>query len=222
MLGQPLNTGPFVGRGADLAQLRCRVEEALAGANACAWVVGEAGVGKTRLVHEVALYARLRGAAVRWNGSSAFLESASVGDGTASPSRSAPGPAELVVIDGVETAAARATAVEQLTATEGTSRLVLGTSRHPPPDPLATILRERSVELIVLGGLDEDALGRLLDALWGEGLDGDLVTAVLRSTQGNPGRARRWLTQQRAARSAGEPAFPQNVPTPSRRHRPRA
>lgn len=43
---------PFVGREQELARLQQRLEEALAGREGVAWVVGEAGVGKTRLVDE--------------------------------------------------------------------------------------------------------------------------------------------------------------------------
>ncbi len=224
MVGQLLGPGPFVGRGAELARLQQRVEEALSGANACAWVVGDDGIGKTRLVHEIATYARLRGVVVRWLGLPEFESAGREGPGGESLPSSGPGTAELVVIDGVETAAAHTTAVEQLTVTTGTSRLVLGTSRRPPPDPIATILGERSADLLVLGGLEANALGRLLDALSGEILDLDLIAAIVRATQGNPARARSWLTRQLSGQSASLPELPADLPTPParpRRQRPR-
>ena len=56
----------FVGRIAELAAARGACDEALAGRSRLVLVVGEPGVGKTRLVEEVAAYAALRGAQVCW------------------------------------------------------------------------------------------------------------------------------------------------------------
>ena len=52
---------PFVGRTGERATLRRLVEHAAAGTGAIALIAGEAGLGKTRLVHETAREARARG-----------------------------------------------------------------------------------------------------------------------------------------------------------------
>lgn len=61
---QGIAWGRFVGRHRELAQLRTMLHEALAGKGAMASLVGEPGIGKTRLAEEFAVYARLRGALV--------------------------------------------------------------------------------------------------------------------------------------------------------------
>jgi DNA-binding CsgD family transcriptional regulator len=53
-----------VGRDAEVAQLHAAVDDALAGRAACVYVVGESGVGKTRLLGEAMARARARDAAV--------------------------------------------------------------------------------------------------------------------------------------------------------------
>jgi tetratricopeptide (TPR) repeat protein len=54
--------GRFVGRGAELARLQGEYDDALAGRGRVSLVVGEAGVGKSRLAEHFALWARERGA----------------------------------------------------------------------------------------------------------------------------------------------------------------
>jgi len=56
----------FVGRSVELAAARGACDEVLAGRSRLVLVVGEPGIGKTRLVEEVAAYAALRGAQVCW------------------------------------------------------------------------------------------------------------------------------------------------------------
>ena len=56
----------FVGRRAELATLRDHVDAALTGSGGVVMLVGEPGIGKTRLATELATYARLRGAEVLW------------------------------------------------------------------------------------------------------------------------------------------------------------
>jgi len=56
--------GRFVGRRAELEQLKEALEDAIAGRGSLAMLVGEPGIGKTRLAEEFAVYARLRGAQV--------------------------------------------------------------------------------------------------------------------------------------------------------------
>ncbi len=54
--------GPFVGREKEMAQLKERFEDALSEHGSLVMLVGEPGIGKTRLAEELSVYARLRGA----------------------------------------------------------------------------------------------------------------------------------------------------------------
>ena len=54
--------GPFVGREKELAQLKERFEDALSEHGLLVMLVGEPGIGKTRMAEELSVYARLRGA----------------------------------------------------------------------------------------------------------------------------------------------------------------
>jgi eukaryotic-like serine/threonine-protein kinase len=54
----------FIGRTAELTTLKAAVERALEGRGSLVLVAGEPGMGKTRLVEEAAVYARLRGTQV--------------------------------------------------------------------------------------------------------------------------------------------------------------
>jgi predicted ATPase/class 3 adenylate cyclase len=56
--------GRFVGRRQELDQLKEALEDALGGRSSLAMLVGEPGIGKTRLAEEFTVYARLRGAQV--------------------------------------------------------------------------------------------------------------------------------------------------------------
>jgi class 3 adenylate cyclase len=58
--------GVFVGRDAELAQLRAAFDEAFSGHGRILMLVGEPGIGKTRTSEELATYAQLRGAQVLW------------------------------------------------------------------------------------------------------------------------------------------------------------
>ena len=58
--------GTFVGREREMEQLKGRLAGAFSGLGAVAMVVGDAGIGKTRLLQEFGTYARLRGAQVLW------------------------------------------------------------------------------------------------------------------------------------------------------------
>jgi predicted ATPase/class 3 adenylate cyclase len=58
--------GTFVGREREMEQLQERLADAFSGLGSVVMVVGDAGIGKTRLLQEFATYARLRGAQVLW------------------------------------------------------------------------------------------------------------------------------------------------------------
>ena len=55
---------PFVGRGPELDGLKGRMENAMSGNGGLVMLVGEPGIGKTRLTQELSVYARMRGAQV--------------------------------------------------------------------------------------------------------------------------------------------------------------
>ncbi len=58
--------GRFVGRSSELENLRAAADEALSGRTRVVMVVGEPGIGKTRTVEELGVYAKVRGAQVLW------------------------------------------------------------------------------------------------------------------------------------------------------------
>jgi DNA-binding winged helix-turn-helix (wHTH) protein/tetratricopeptide (TPR) repeat protein len=60
----PGTVAPFIGRERDLARLSALVQGVLAGRGATALVFGDAGIGKTRLVSELATHATLQGLSV--------------------------------------------------------------------------------------------------------------------------------------------------------------
>lgn len=61
-----LAAGVFVGRRQELGALKAALEGVLSGEGRMVTVVGEPGIGKTRVALELATYARLRGAQVLW------------------------------------------------------------------------------------------------------------------------------------------------------------
>jgi DNA-binding SARP family transcriptional activator len=63
---EPGARGPFVGYERELSTLEELLEQTLEGAGALALVVGEPGIGKSRLTDELSAVARARGAAVLW------------------------------------------------------------------------------------------------------------------------------------------------------------
>ncbi len=58
--------GVFVGRDAELDQMRTLLEDALGGQGRLLLLTGEPGIGKTRTAEQLATYARVRGARVYW------------------------------------------------------------------------------------------------------------------------------------------------------------
>ncbi|MCH8061051.1 MAG: protein kinase [Chloroflexi bacterium] len=58
--------GVFVGRQAEMGQLKAALEDALGGKGRMVTLVGEPGIGKTRTAQELATYAGLRGCQVLW------------------------------------------------------------------------------------------------------------------------------------------------------------
>ena len=58
--------GVFVGRQREMGDLKACLEDALSGRGRLAMLVGEPGIGKTRIAQELATYDALRGAQVLW------------------------------------------------------------------------------------------------------------------------------------------------------------
>ncbi|MGH7786799.1 MAG: AAA family ATPase, partial [Candidatus Binatia bacterium] len=56
----------FVGRERELGELRAGLDDALAGRGRLFLIAGDAGIGKTRLAHEIHAVAEAAGARVRW------------------------------------------------------------------------------------------------------------------------------------------------------------
>ena len=66
---QPLDSlavGVFVGRQREMGELKAALEDALSGRGRLVTLVGEPGIGKTRMAQELATYAGLRSAQVLW------------------------------------------------------------------------------------------------------------------------------------------------------------
>ena len=63
---ESLAGGVFVGRQAEMDQLKAALEDVLGGSGRLLTLVGEPGIGKTRTSEELATYAGLRGAQVLW------------------------------------------------------------------------------------------------------------------------------------------------------------
>ena len=63
---ESLAGGVFVGRQAEMGQLKSALEDVLGGSGRLVTLVGEPGIGKTRTSEELATYAALRGADVLW------------------------------------------------------------------------------------------------------------------------------------------------------------
>src|SRR5215467_5874361 len=65
-LPDSLADGMFIGRQAEMGALQAALEDALAGRGRLVLLVGEPGIGKTRIAREFASHTELRGAQVLW------------------------------------------------------------------------------------------------------------------------------------------------------------
>ena len=63
---EQLAQGVFVGRSRELAELKERFDEAVSGISRLVVLVGQPGIGKTRLARELETHARMRGARIYW------------------------------------------------------------------------------------------------------------------------------------------------------------
>lgn len=244
----------FVGREAELATLRTRLDGALAGSGGAVLLAGEAGIGKTRTAEELAVVAADRGMTVLWGrctegaGAPAFwpwvqilrayardrdpdtlrgelgADAAAVAQlvpeirerlgGVPSPVEIDADQALFQLFDSVTTFLCTAARVRPLLlilddlhwADTPSLRLlpflarelaaapilVIGAYRdlevergHPLATALAELVRIRGTVRIALRGLDELAVGRLLEDAFGVAAPPQLVAAVTHETEGN-------------------------------------
>ena len=198
----------FVGRDAERVELEIALRQALAGDGRAIGIVGDAGVGKSRLVHEFVADCAARGIAVISTAGVAHgryvpflpmlallrehfeiteleeLEAMQqrIGAVLVAPTRE---PAVLVIEDLHWLDAASAALFETLaTAAIGTRTLVVGTCR--PEYEAAWTQTESHVE-IDLGPLDETATDELLTELLGRHRSSDGLAELIKArTAGNP------------------------------------
>ena len=167
--------GPFLGRRIELAQLCRAVEEARLGRGARLWLAGSQGVGKSRLLAEIARYAAWRDVRV---------DSVDSGqDPLAPPLRSGP---SLLIVDPV--APTQVPAVdERLCRAANVAVLGLATTSSAYRCLQAGIPK---AALIAVTGLDSAEAFQLLEAWLGSALDPVWADSLVRSTHGHPGRMR--------------------------------
>jgi hypothetical protein len=170
-------SGSFVGRRQELAWLRRGVEAALAGRGARLWLVGTAGIGKTRLLDEIVCYAQLRDVPYL------RVDASSLAAGRDSLSA---GATRLLVVDPVSAdACARIDADLQSFARSG--GFAVAASRSAP----------RSIEVppdarVALSPIGVGDVRRLLSALAGRDPGAAEAAVALRETGGIPRSVERW------------------------------
>jgi hypothetical protein len=187
-----LPSGPFLGRRMELARLCRAVEEARFGGAGRLWIVGPSGIGKSRLLDEIARYAAWRHVPVAYAGSQLDPCEPGIGPG-------------LLIVDPVAP-----THVERVDdrLRQGAERGILGLATTSSPGRcLRSGIPEAS--LISLEGLDPKDSLRLLGACLGSALDPAWARRVARSTRGHPERMRqaaeRLLTTRHGGRSRVRP-----------------
>jgi len=220
------------GRDAELRELTGAVAAALAdGRGLVALITGDAGIGKTRLAHEVASALRAGGVRVAWavcradDGTAPYwpwaqlLAALGRRDALVAPPGD-PALARFRLHEAVGAAVAAAAPIllvlddlhwadrpslrllESLVPHTGTAPVVvLGTYRDTEPGPAATLAADRRV---VLRGLDVAALGPALEQATGEEVPADVLASVHRRTGGNPFFAAEIVRMLRGTGSAGE------------------
>jgi len=190
---EKLPPGPFLGRRIELARLCRAVEQTRHGRGAHYWLVGPAGIGKSRLLVEIAHYAGWRRIPA---------------ETIPSEREWVPGPLpnvpRVVIVDSV--APSQVAAFEgRLRRTALPSTLILAATRlvDPPPD---TCIPGSSV--LTLGGLDSEDSSRLLQAWLGSAFDPTEARRIVQSTAGHPGRMRDAVEQLRSIGPRGHSIGP--------------
>jgi class 3 adenylate cyclase len=180
--GEDLPATPFIGRDAELARLRLRLARAAAGAGGVVAVVGEAGIGKSRLLAE--LRASPEAAGLRWL-------TADAPDGAREEDRARP---RAVVADDLQWA--ETTTLRRLEALLPLARerplLVLLSLRAERPGraaPLLEAVRAAGAEILELGPLPPEAAGLLVRAApAGSEVSPRALSLLVERARGNPAR----------------------------------
>ncbi len=187
--------GDFVGRSEELDRLAGLLEQAAAGDGAFVVIAGEGGIGKTRLVAELAtrardvvvLYGRCDEDEVTPFGPFAAV--------TTLVERLAARKPLLLVLDDLHWAdRSSLRLLRQLAASETLGRvLIVGTyrdtelpDRHPLVETLASLERDRPAVRVSLRGLDTSELTTLVTAWRGIELPAETIGAIQREAGGNP------------------------------------
>jgi WD40 repeat protein/DNA-binding SARP family transcriptional activator len=190
---------PLVGREADLEWLRGHWRRALAGAGRLVLVAGERGIGKTRLVAELAVAVLQEHGAVLYGSAQAPHEALAA-------ARSAEGPTLLILDDVTDAACELDLAGATLAGLEGRAALVVATAEHVAP---AAALRPAAT--LILKPLDADGVRALAHLYAGATEDVDVpVERLLAASGGLPqllhGATSEWarmLEMRRLAHSVG-------------------
>ncbi|MDN5934016.1 MAG: AAA family ATPase [Pseudonocardia sp.] len=205
-------TAGLPGRDRELAALRAWLAAAVAGHGRLALVAGEAGIGKTRLAQELARSApdvpAVWGHCVDTDGAPPFWPWLQVlralGQSYAAPAHAPESPQDrflavdavaaavlararplLVVVDDLHWADESSLLVLRRLADHapGASLLLVATLRDTGPPVIADLQRAPDAELVALGALGPDDVGRQLEAL---GATGVTAAEVHDATGGNP------------------------------------
>lgn len=190
-----LPPGPFLGRRLQLARLCHALEEARLGAGGRLWIVGPQGIGKSRLLAEIAGYAAWRHFPVEHAAMDLDPQAPQIGSG-------------LLIVDPVAMARV-ATLNDRLCRVGERGILALATATSADRCVQAGI---PEAALVAVGGLDPADSLRLLGAWLGSVLDPAWARLVVRSTFGHPGRMRevaeRFLATDRVGRSRAQAPSP--------------
>ena len=169
---------PLVGRDAELEWLRGHWRRALAGAGRLVLVAGERGVGKTRLVAELAVEVLQGHGSVLYGAAQASHEEA------LTAARSAEGPTLLILDDVIDAGDELELAGATVAGLEGRAGLVVATGEHFAP---ATSVRPAGT--LILKPLDADGVRALAHLYAGETEDVDVpVERLLAASGGLPQR----------------------------------
>jgi WD40 repeat protein/DNA-binding SARP family transcriptional activator len=163
---------PLVGREADLEWLRGQWRRALAGAGRLVLVAGERGIGKTRLVAELAAEVLQEHGAVLYGSAEASHEALAA-------ARSAEGPTLLILDDVTDEAGELDRTRSMLAGLEARAVLVVATSEHVAP---AVSLRPAGT--LILKPLDADGVRALAQLYAGAAEDVEVPVERLLVTSG--------------------------------------
>ncbi|MBW2294505.1 MAG: ATP-binding protein [Deltaproteobacteria bacterium] len=188
-----LPPGPFLGRRVELARLCRAVEQTRDGRGGRLWIVGPQGIGKSRLLAEIAQYGALRNVPVERASSNMDPDAYPIGPG-------------LVIVDPV--ANAHVTVLDDRLR-RASERGILGLATATSfGQGLPAGIPETAV--IAVEGLDSNDSFRLLRAWLGPAIELAWARRIIQSTHGHPGQMRlaaeRLLTTNRGGGLRGRAA----------------